>query len=87
MERFYCGNKNPVPPGYAGYDTRWNCLRKGVGVGLYRLRQGKSIPSAINDKYPPGFFTWRNLPWYVWILLTVLFIALIVFMILYWTKG
>ena len=30
----YCGNREPLPEGYDDYDTRYNCLRKGVGVGL-----------------------------------------------------
>ena len=29
----YCGDKAILPAGYAGFDTRYNCLRRGVGVG------------------------------------------------------
>lgn len=34
-ERLYCGNSEELPAGYDGFDTRSNCLRRGVGVGLH----------------------------------------------------
>ena len=33
-ERLYCGSREELPDGYDGFDTRSNCLRRGVGVGL-----------------------------------------------------
>ncbi len=35
-ERWYCGNQVPHPAGYVGYATPYECLRKGVGVGLWK---------------------------------------------------
>lgn len=32
--RTYCGNDDAVPPGYIGFATPNECLRKGVGVGM-----------------------------------------------------
>ena len=34
----YCGTKNDLPPGYDQFGTRYECLRKGVGVGLHKKR-------------------------------------------------
>jgi hypothetical protein len=79
-ERLYCGNKTPVPEGYAGYDTRLNCLRRGVGVGLYRRGQ---IPPQANKK-PPTFF--QRVPLLIWILLLCLVVTTIVLLILYLIK-
>jgi hypothetical protein len=33
-ERLYCGSKDELPVEYDDFDTRPNCLRRGVGVGL-----------------------------------------------------
>ena len=80
-ERLYCGNKTPVPEGYAGYDTRLNCLRRGVGVGLYR-RGTLSAPQA--NKKQPTFF--QRVPLFIWILLGALVVTSIVLLILYIIK-
>jgi hypothetical protein len=34
--KFYCGDKE-LPIGYDRYGSRYQCLRRGVGVGLYVL--------------------------------------------------
>ena len=36
---FYCGDKETLPPGYTRRGTRYECLKKGFGVGqcsIYR---------------------------------------------------
>lgn len=32
-DRSYCGNANVLPNGYARFGTKYECLRKGVGIG------------------------------------------------------
>jgi hypothetical protein len=32
--KLYCGDKEILPQGYAGFGTRYQCLRKGVGTGM-----------------------------------------------------
>jgi len=32
----YCGNKEILPDGYDGFATNYTCLKKGVGVGLWK---------------------------------------------------
>ena len=31
----YCGIKNELPPSYDSFGARYECLKKGVGVGKY----------------------------------------------------
>lgn len=38
-EKLYCGDKTPIPEGYKDYDTRYNCLKKGIGVGLNKKKK------------------------------------------------
>jgi len=38
--RLYCGTSEILPIGYDGFGTSYDCLRKGVGVGLYVLGDG-----------------------------------------------
>lgn len=40
----YCGDKAILPPGYQGFDTRYNCLRRGVGVGKMLNCQRRQVP-------------------------------------------
>lgn len=35
----YCGTKNVLPDGYDSFATNYTCLRKGVGVGLWKKYQ------------------------------------------------
>lgn len=32
----YCGTKDDLPDGYDGFATNYTCLKKGVGVGLWK---------------------------------------------------
>ena len=63
----YCGNKTVLPNGYEGFDSRYNCLRKGVGVG-----KGIATAAALRDK---------RTPWYIY-LIVFLVILLIVAVLL-----
>lgn len=78
----YCGDREPLPDGYADYDTRYNCLKKGVGVGInigerggnrnYR-RRGRGMTT--------GFFSTK---WgYITIGLIILLLVVIFFLILF----
>jgi hypothetical protein len=35
MVKIYCGTADPIPEGYTDKGTRYQCLRKGIGVGLH----------------------------------------------------
>lgn len=90
-QRLYCGDKNPLPPGYAGYDTRFRCLRKGVGIGLYKIRQGNGPRNAGNAPPPPrlavvGIPWWRMVPWWVWGLVLGILVLAIVLLFLYFGR-
>ena len=81
-QKLFCGKRrDTIPPGYSGYDTEYNCLRRGVGVGLSIARNGRlprRAPQSSN----------KNIPWWV-ILLIILLILLVVviIIILVWRKS
>jgi hypothetical protein len=82
MERLYCGDKVPLPPGYTGYATRFRCLRKGVGIGLYKVRNGQQqapppplLPICIQRPW------WTMVPWWVWFFVVLLFLLLVVLVV------
>lgn len=75
MPRLYCGNREPLPEGYDGYDSRYNCLRKGVGIGLYKIQQ----PPPPNGIRTPSF--WTKVPWYIYLLIALSIIILIILII------
>lgn len=96
-QRLYCGNKNPVPPGYAGYDTRFSCLRKGVGIGLYKLRRdaqaggngGNGAPPPrvmLQPRLFPVTTWWSQVPWWGWAILLGLVILVILVLLLFLLK-
>jgi len=33
----YCGPKSELPPNYTTFGNRYECLKKGVGVGKYQM--------------------------------------------------
>ena len=77
QQRLYCGDKVPLPLGYGGYDSRLNCLRKGVGIGLYSVRNRNGPP--VNNNALLSF--WRRVPWWVWVILLLLLVILIILLI------
>jgi len=95
-QRLYCGNKNPVPPGYAGYDTRYSCLRKGVGIGLYKIRRdaqaggngGMAPPPRVmvQQRLFPVKTWWSQVPWWGWAILLGLVILVILVILLFLLK-
>ena len=45
-ERKYCGDSEVLPDGYDRFGSRYECLRTGIGVGLYVIpeqRQRKAL--------------------------------------------
>jgi hypothetical protein len=86
MERLYCGDKETLPPGYTGYATRFRCLRKGVGIGLYKIRnqqrQGQGVVGgAVGGRGPPPCVQrawWSMVPWWAWTLMAALVVVVIV---------
>ena len=44
MVKIFCGNGDTVPPGYNQLGTRYQCLQKGFGAGLYKSRTSSSVP-------------------------------------------
>jgi len=85
VPRLYCGDKNPVPPGYAGYDTRFRCLRKGVGIGLYKIRQNNNNPPppllAVNTPW------YRGVPWWAWAIFIGLFLIVVLVLVLFFLSS
>lgn len=88
--RLYCGNKDPLPLGYSGYDTRLNCLRKGVGIGLYRVANnnnntGQRRSTAITVAPLPSVTTTTTMvtstPWWVWLIIGLVFFILVIFIL------
>jgi len=49
--RLYCGNDNELPGGYDGFGTRYDCLRKGIGVGIYGIT-GEQRERALRRRRP-----------------------------------
>lgn len=87
MNRLYCGDRNPLPDGYAGYDTRYNCLRKGVGIGK-AIAQNATNGNVILRKTPvaphshePSFF--KKIPWYIYLIIGLLVLIIIIIIVLY----
>lgn len=79
--KLFCGNiREPpqtLPDGYDGYDTQYNCLRKGVGIGLYlsRNRNNRLIT-------PVSATTNTRLPWWVILIIVILVLILILTIVL-----
>ena len=46
----YCGLKQELPPNYDGFGHRYECLKKGVGVGKYQMND------ALNQLLDEIFF-------------------------------
>jgi hypothetical protein len=46
-QRKYCGKKEELPIGYDRPGTRYECLRKGIGVGLNMDRERKNRGAAV----------------------------------------
>ena len=44
-KNFYCGNAERLPKGYYKFGSRFDCLRSGVGIGLYVLPKKKTKES------------------------------------------
>jgi len=42
----YCGNSEELPDGYDRYGTRYECMKIGVGVGLYVIPEQKRRKAA-----------------------------------------
>lgn len=45
MVKIFCGNGDIIPPGYDQLGTRYECLKKGFGAGMYKSRVQKQIPT------------------------------------------
>jgi len=70
-DKVYCGDKTALPAGYTDFGSRFRCLRKGVGVGLYVVSRDKMKK------------TWyRFVPWYIWLFIAVLFVGIVVLIII-----
>lgn len=39
--KLYCGNSENLPENYDDFGTRYDCLKKGVGVGIYKVPMSK----------------------------------------------
>jgi len=71
FRKLFCG-KDVLPPGYDGYDSRYNCLRKGVGVGLYLSKNRKDSGASV---------FYKQIPWWVILILVILIIIVILLII------
>lgn len=40
-KKFYCGDEDKIPDKYSRRGSRYECLKKGVGVGLYIVNKEK----------------------------------------------
>lgn len=53
MVKIYCGTQEQLPPEYTAKGTRYQCLRKGVGVGLHLPRERIDALKEGGDKNKP----------------------------------
>ena len=49
-EKKYCGDHMLLPDGYTRYGTRYECLKKGVGVGLMIAEQKLQSIYNVSDQ-------------------------------------
>lgn len=79
--RVYCGTKTPIPSTYQRIGTPYECLRKGVGVGKYLVpstnNPSTNNPSTNNSSTIPNIAIRVTTPWWVYLLFTLLIIAII----------
>lgn len=47
MRDIFCGNGTVVPAGYRALGTRYDCLRKGFGAGMYVSRAPDFMPLLV----------------------------------------
>ena len=48
-KKLYCGDKYPTPDGYDGVDSKYGCLRRGIGVGM-GIQRRKDMESKKKGK-------------------------------------
>lgn len=85
MERLYCGDKQVLPQGYTGFATRYTCLRKGVGIGLYKIRDKNGNGSTrIPQRAARPWY--QIMPWWVWGLIITTGLLTIIFLVLFIIK-
>lgn len=65
----YCGDKAVLPNGYEGFDTRYNCLRKGVGVG-----KGIATAAAFRNK---------RTPWYIYLIVFLVILLIVTILLVF----
>ena len=79
----YCGDKVQLPVGYDGFDTRYNCLKKGIGVGKNIVRRdlngGTRVAPPVACTCPPAGP--RKTPWYMYVLLALLVVIVILLLV------
>jgi hypothetical protein len=47
--KIYCGNKEELPPSYTEFGSRYTCLKRGVGIGLYVIPKDKQFKRDVPD--------------------------------------
>ena len=49
-EKKYCGDQDEIPDGYDRRGSRYECLKKGIGTGLYLLNKKKKSKSKYKNE-------------------------------------
>lgn len=83
-EKLFCGKRrDTIPPGYSGYDTEYNCLRRGVGVGLYIARNGRAPRRSSDSKKTSSLFSW----WVILLIILLILLVVVIIIILVWKRS
>lgn len=48
--KIYCGNQEQLPDSYTEFGSRYDCLRRGVGIGLYVIPKEKKFKRDVPDE-------------------------------------
>lgn len=75
-EKFYCGMKPNLPPGYDRFGVPFECLKKGFGACLYAGKQGTGQDRVAVTT--PLSFLGRNWWWMLILLLLVVILSLLI---------
>ncbi len=49
-QKIYCGNQEQLPEGYTEFGSRYTCLKRGVGIGLYAIPKERQFKRDVSDE-------------------------------------
>jgi len=78
-EKFYCGLKPDLPPGYDRFGVPFECLKKGFGACLYAGKRGTGQDRVASTTTTIVSFLGKNWWWILILILLIVILCLLLF--------